>query len=297
MRLSRSHRHGVAGHAISARGNVSDTLIEGCEIAECGAGGIYVGGTRATIHNNHVHGIGRFYPSAIGIYHGGRDCVVSHNKVHDCSYSAINYGGLRNIIEDNLLYDCMKVLHDGAAIYLFGGKECILRRNVARDFVDTGGYGASAYYLDEQSTNCVVEQNLSLRVGWPSHNHMATNNVIRNNVFIVPGDAKWTFPRSTGFTVEKNVLHATGKIRIEGVNAVANWSRNLFFTGAGKIELLDLKDYSRTGQREGPPGDTVVADPLFVDWENGDYRFRPDSPAHKLGIAPLDVSRAGRIRR
>jgi hypothetical protein len=56
----------------------------------------------------------------------------------------------------------MKVLHDGAAIYLFAARNCVLRGNVARDIVDTGGYGASAYYLDERSTGCVVERNLSL---------------------------------------------------------------------------------------------------------------------------------------
>ena len=96
-------------------------------------GGIYVGGSRAVIDNNHVHAIGRSYPSAIGIYRGGKENLVSHNEVHDCSYSAINYGGEANRVEDNLIYDCMKVLHDGAAIYLFAATNCVVRRNLARD--------------------------------------------------------------------------------------------------------------------------------------------------------------------
>lgn len=283
----------VAGHAINATQGAADTRVENCEVTDCGAGGIYVGGLGAVIRNNHVHGIGLAYPSAIGIFRGGRNCVVSHNEVHDCSYSAINYGGTDNVIEDNLLYDCMKVLHDGAAIYMFAATNCILRRNFARNITDTGGYGASAYYLDERSTGCVVENNLSLRVGWPTHNHMATNNVIRNNVFIVDGDAKLTFPRSTDYTLERNVLYATGKIRIEGINAVTNWSRNLFFSGANKVEGVPLKNYSAAAISEGAPGDTVLADPQLVDWKNGDYRFKPDSPAHKLGIQAIDVSRAG----
>jgi hypothetical protein len=37
----------------------------------------------------------------------------------------------------------------------------------------------------------------------------------------------------------------------------------------------------------------VVADPLFVDLTKDDYRFGPDSPAHKLGIQPVDISRVG----
>lgn len=287
----------VAGHAINARGACTATRVEDCEIAECGAGGIYVGGTRAVITNNHVRGVGRFYPSAIGIFRGGRNNIVSHNEVHDCSYSAINYGGTENIIEDNLIYDCMKVLHDGAAIYMFAAKNCILRRNLARDFADTGGYGASAYYLDERSEGCVVERNLAVNVNWPSHNHMAHGNTIRNNVFVIKGDAKLTFPRSTNHVLEGNVIYATGKIRIENIDGVSGWSKNLLYSGAGKIEGVTLKDYSAKETVEGVRGDTTVGDPLFVDRAREDWRYKPESPALKLGLEPIDVSKAGRVRR
>ena len=67
----------------------------------------------------------------------------------------------------------MKTLYDGAAIYMFGAKDCVMRGNFVRDIIDTDGYGASAYYLDENSEGCVVENNLSLRVARPSHNHLA----------------------------------------------------------------------------------------------------------------------------
>ena len=32
---------------------------------------------------------------------------------------------------------------------------------------------------------------------------------------------------------------------------------------------------------------------LFVDPENGDFRLKPDSPALKLGIVPIDLSKIG----
>lgn len=289
--------HRVAGHGIKTGRSVSGTTVEGCEIADCGAGGLYVGGRQARIHNNHVHGIGRFYPSAVGIYQGGEECVVSHNEVHDTSYSAINYGGKGNRVEYNLLYDCMKVLHDGAAIYMFAADRCVLRGNVARDITDRGGYPVSAYYLDERSTNCVVEENLALRVSWPAHNHMATNNVIRRNVFIADGDMKLTWPRSREFTMAENVLYATGTIRLEGANYVTNWTRNVFFSGAGKIEQVEMRDYSSVKTIEGAPADSTVGDPRFEDWSNGDVRYRADSLALKLGLPQPDFSRAGRVRR
>ncbi len=285
----------VAGHAINATRDIASIRVENADIAECGAGGIYLGGVRSIITNNHVRGVGRLFPSAIGIFRGGRQCIVSHNEVHDCTYSAINYGGEENIVENNLIYDCMKVLHDGAAIYMFAAKKCILRGNFARDFKDLGGYGASAYYLDERSEDCIVENNLSVNVGWPCHNHMCKPNTIRNNVFVVFGDAELTFPRSSGFTLEGNVIYATGKIRIENIDAIATWRRNILYSAAGKVEGVSLKDYSATGTVNGIRGDTLAADPLFRDVNNGDYAYKPDSPALKLNLNPLKIN-AGRQR-
>lgn len=280
----------VAGHAINTRQGCVGTRVENSEITNCGAGGVYVGGSDAVIRNNHVHDIGLAYPSAIGIYRGGKNNLVAHNEVHGCSYSAINYGGTGNIVENNLIYDCMKTLHDGAAIYMFRAKNCIVRGNFARDIIDTGGYGASAYYLDEESEGCIVENNLSLRVARPSHNHLAKKNTIRNNVFITEGDAQMTFPRSSDFTLEKNVVYATGTITIENPEAITNWSKNLFFSGVKAIRKAWAKP-----ELNASIGDTTVADPLFVDWQHGDFRYRPESPAHALGITPVDISRAGRI--
>jgi len=38
---------------------------------------------------------------------------------------------------------------------------------------------------------------------------------------------------------------------------------------------------------------SVIADPLFVAPERGDYRLRPDSPALKVGFQPIDFARIG----
>ncbi len=107
------------------------------------------------------------------------------------------------------------------------------------------------------------------------------------------GDAKLTFPRSTGYSLEKNILVATGKIRIENVDAVSHWSHNLFFSGVGRIEQVKLEAYSAKATILGPPGDTFLADPMLADPAKGDYRFRRGSPAIGLGIEPVDVSQAG----
>jgi hypothetical protein len=37
----------------------------------------------------------------------------------------------------------------------------------------------------------------------------------------------------------------------------------------------------------------VLADPMFVDPANGDYRVRPESPALKLGFKNFDLDKFG----
>jgi len=65
-----------------------------------------------------------------------------------------------------------------------------------------------------------------------------------------------------------------------------------------EVEWLRLADWRKAQGRGENVYDihSIVADPLFVDAENGDYRLKPDSPALKLGFQPIDVARIG-IRR
>ncbi len=264
--------------------------IERCHVHHTGACGIKAGG--CTVHDNLIHHVGLTYPSAIGLV-GGSNTVLTHNTVHDTPYTAINCGGANCRIEANHIYRAMQVLHDGGGIYCFAGKNTVLRGNHIHDIANTGGYGSSAYYLDERSENCVVEGNLSYGVARPSHNHMALNNSIRDNVFIVDGDARLTFPKSRDFMLERNVIVATGSIRFENIDAVT-LKQNLLYSETGTILGTGAKNYQSAGAKTLDPGPTNrVADPLIVVSADGRVHFAAASPAAGLNIKPLDVSRAG----
>ena len=282
----------VGGQGIKASG---DRLhIEDCRVHHTGACGIRCSGTETVVTDNHIHDVGLTYPSAIALQGGGKDCLIGHNEIHDCTYTAINCGGERNRIEHNLIYRAMLELHDGGGIYCFAGKDLILRGNFIRDILDTGGYGASAYYLDERSEGCLVEDNLSVGVVRPSHNHMAHTNTIRNNVFVNDKDVRITFPRSSDYVFEKNIIHARGKIVFENPDAVTTLRQNVLFSAEGTVQCNKLEKYSQTGSYSlESDGKNLLVDPLLVGFEKGLVRFTADSPALKLGIKPIDVSDAG----
>lgn len=282
----------TGGQGIKASGN--GLRIERCHVHHTGACGIRCRGTGCIVADNHIHDVGLTYPSALAVQGGGKDCRISHNEIHDCPYTAINCGGERNRIEHNLIYHAMKELHDGGGIYCFAGKDLVLRGNFIRDIVDTGGYGASAYYLDERSENCLVEGNLSVGIARPSHNHMAKNNTIRGNVFVCNGDARITFPKSSNYVFESNVIYARGKILFENPDAITTLRNNVLFGAKGKVQFKKLKNYSQAGIVAFEPDDeNVLADPLLVEFDRGVVTFAGDSLVYKLGIKPIDVSGAG----
>jgi hypothetical protein len=46
-------------------------------------------------------------------------------------------------------------------------------------------------------------------------------------------------------------------------------------------------------QQKGNDQGSIVADPLFTDVANGDFRLKDGSPALKIGFKPFDYSKAG----
>jgi hypothetical protein len=268
--------HNVGGQAIKADQS-KGFAVRNCHVYDTGACGIMARSDEAVVEQNLVHSIGVTYPSAIAVWGGGKGNVIRHNTIHDCPYTAICAEGEDHLIEANLIHHAMQELKDGAGIYITFCKRITVRGNFIRDIAEVGGYGSSAYYLDEQAEDCLVEGNLSLRVPRPSHNHMAKNDIIRNNVFVCEENAVLTFPKCDGFTFERNVIVAPGKVTFSNPTAITQGSDNLI----------------RTGAIEGEPLGMLPGDPLLTGLEEGKVGFGEASPAPGLGIAPIDVSAAG----
>lgn len=282
----------VAGQAVKASGPGLE--VRGCHIHDTGACGVSFSSDNARIADNHIHHVGRIYPSAIGLQCGGSGLRVSHNAVHHTSYSAVTGGGRDNLFEYNLVHHAMQELHDGAGIYIFGGRGVVIRHNFIRDIIDAGRYGASAYYLDETCEGCTVERNLSVNVAWPSHNHMAMGNAIRNNVFVAEGDALLSWPRSSGYVFERNIVRAGGSITFTNPAGITTFRDNVLHSGTGKVLARKMNLYSPEDSVEvAPENGNLLADPQLTEYRAGRVRLAPDSPAARLGIEMIDVSSAG----
>jgi hypothetical protein len=123
---------------------------------------------------------------------------------------------------------------------------------------------------------------------------MARNNTIRNNVFINEGDLRLTWPRSSGYRFEKNILYASGKIVLENREGISELTDNVFFSTTGQVECKKLDRYSQAGVYAlESDGTNRLVDPKLLAYRTGRVKTAPDSPVRDLGIEPIDVSDAG----
>lgn len=224
----------VGGLGIAAQ-QFSGSRIGQCHVHHVGACGVRLDASETLVSGNHIHHVGVYYPGAAAAMFYGRSLRVCRNEIHDAPYSGIIGGGKDHVFEENLIYRVMREMHDGAAIY--GNLvNCTIRRNVVRDVAAVGtGFGASAYYLDEGASDCIVERNVSIGVGRPTHNHIARNVAIRDNVFIADKDMQLSFQKSANCTFERNTLVAPGKVSVGQPNAIKVWKDNILFSnGLGK---------------------------------------------------------------
>lgn len=322
----------TGGHGIKVLGSCNGVTIRDCEISYTGAGGILFQNnmkevakegvqtmiscrasesmdepTDCSIINNYIHHIGIISTSAIAI--SAFCCDIIHNEITDTPYSGISYGpfngkkngGSNARIEHNVVLRAMQVLNDGAAIYATFADNGIIRGNIAKDIhqSDESGSVRNTIYLDELSEGWIIEGNAVVNCDHPTLNHIAENNIIRNNLFISDSFLKMNIIRCKNYRVEKNILYAKGKIIFYGnPDAISNFGNNLLYSLCDEYEENHVNDKYQTYNIEPLKliDGTIKADPLFVDPANSDFRLKEESPAFKLGIELIDVSKAGRLK-
>jgi len=313
-------------YALELSRGCRDNVVAGCDIGDIGAGGIKVG--EGTIRNDeaeqthgndildcHIHDGGLVFHSAVGIWMGqSYDNRIAHNWIHDFYYTGISIGwtwgygpssARGNVVEFNEVNNIGvrsngdgPILSDMGGIYTLGIREgTIIRFNLFHDIAGLR-YGGWGIYLDEGSTQAVVEGNVVYKTTHGGfHQHYGRENVVRNNIFAFGRDAQIQRTRAephVSFTFMRNIIYwrdgdlLTG--RFDDLNFTFDY--NLYWReddGDVNFSGLSLDEW----RSRGMDSHSLIEDPLFVDPDNGGFTLKDNSPAFSLGFRPIDTSTIG----
>jgi hypothetical protein len=309
-------------HGIWYRTQCSDSRVEHCHLYDLGGGGVKIGTfnilpeekiTNHIVVNNSIiqHG-GFVFPCSVGliIFHG-RDNEITHNDIADFRYSSISAGWVwgygesptkRNKIKYNHLHHLgWGELCDMGGVYTLGpSPETEISNNVVHH-VYSFNYGGWGLYTDEGSSNILMENNLVyLCKNSGFHQHYGRRNLIRNNIFALNLKAQLEISKDDpelSFTFTNNIIYYNrGGLLLGNVD---RWKRQTIVMDNNIIWDTRVKtpDFYGMTYAEwktlGRDTHSVIADPLFVNPEKYDFRFRNRSVAKKIQFKPFDYSQAG----
>jgi len=160
-------------------------------------------------------------------------------------------------------------------------------------------------YLDDESDGFHVYDNVVYRAAVGLLLHGSPNNVIDNNVFAYSRVADlWVHPETYNVApmrnrLQHNIWYLGRGTLFKFIGSEPNKRR---FWPKQPFEVLDYNVYWRGGEPlelgfdRGFDRHSLVADPLFMAPERGDFRLQPGSPTRRLGIRSIDLTGAG-VRR
>jgi hypothetical protein len=220
-----------------------------------------------------------------------------------------------NMIESNEIQHAMEKLGDGNGIYIRGAAAGnVIRRNYVHHLVAPMIMQA-AIRTDGGQRDTLIAENLIYKCTSQGI-ILKLNNRCENNIVadvIAPPRGYYLSLREgpmTGATIRRNIFYSStteckfidelppgdgrktedrrGRKLARAKDADTDY--NIYYCVADP----ELGKKMLAGQQaDGIDMDSLAADPLFADPANGDFRFKPGSPAMALGIAPIDISRIG----
>jgi hypothetical protein len=206
----------------------------------------------------------------------------------------------------------MEIMGDGNAVYVSGaGDGNIIRRNYIHYIFGDGSH--TTLRTDDWQDETIMTENIVYHcvMGGFTLKHY---NHFENNMFIdilepqaSPNRTRfWGYfllrDPSPGARIQRNIFyHMGGEIpfyherTMSGADVSVSLEQleidnNLYYCAKAPQYSAD---YVRKLKERGVGLNSISADPLVVDPENGDFRLAPDSPVFKLGFKPIDMSKIG----
>lgn len=320
----------ISFSAVMFGSDVTESSVRSSHFEQIGANAVYIKGDRVypastnniTVNDCLIEYYGRISNNAIGIMLiDAADCEFSNNEIHDGWYTGISIGWVWGYTENptngikvlnNHIYNIGNGwLSDMGGIYTLGIQpDTVLSGNVIHDvgcYGGESGYGGWGIYLDEGSTEILVENNLVYDCSSQLfHQHYGRDNVIRNNIFAFGGDGQFRITRNeehNSLFLENNILVGNGNTMYWNTTDV-DWFKdngNLYYdykTGgnvySGNTDSFGAKENLVIMTAKGYYNNAVFENPLFKDAENRDFTLAENSPAIANGFVPFSYN-AGTI--
>ena len=310
----------LGGYAMSLGRGSKRNQVLASHFFDLGAGGIKIGepvqhpanadqNYQNIIADNHLHDLGLVYAAGVGIWvlQSSRNQII-HNHIHDLFYTAISVGwtwgygpnqSKGNLIAFNHLHSVGQgMLSDMGGIYTLGIQPgTVIRNNLIHD-IASFTYGGWGIYPDEGSSEELIENNIVYHCKSAGfHQHYGRDNIVRNNIFAFNRENQLMRTRAEphrSFTLQNNIVYFDSG-RLLGSNwtgSMFTTEKNVFYDRRGPRILFAGQTFS-AWQLAGHDQQSVIADPLFVNADNFDFRLRPASPALRLGFHQIDMSTVG----
>ncbi|MEO6908260.1 MAG: right-handed parallel beta-helix repeat-containing protein, partial [Abditibacteriaceae bacterium] len=177
-------------------------------------------------------------------------------------------------------------------------------------------YYSWGIYLDDYSSGIIVRGNLVVRTDFGGICiHGGQNDVVENNIFVDGNTTQIYFSPIDDFMVNnrftRNIVafSAPDATLINPMNrppaqALSAMDNNLYWHKAG-ADFFKTSELAAKGSKFTPLGSfdqwraagfdthSLIADPLFVNAAEDDYRLLPNSPAFRLGFEKLPWEKMG----
>lgn len=251
-------------------------IIRNCEFSNSPVGikvkGSYNLITRNYLHDTYDRMAHSWGPIAIMIVSPYNE--VSFNRIMNYGSYGGPYGSDGGVIELDGVDDA------------FDGRNINIHHNISinnHGFVELAGRNVDSVTI---AYNLSDDRNQFLGGGSMKNVFVYNNTIIRTREPNVDRFVFWTFvPDATFITVRNNIFVLAGDIKVFGPFKKPEGHQR---TGIGN-QVHDHNLYFSHGNPGSDPigipasGNEIVADPLFIDFRNGNYRLRSDSPARKSG--------------
>ncbi|MFA7173220.1 MAG: right-handed parallel beta-helix repeat-containing protein [Kiritimatiellia bacterium] len=312
----------TGGHAIWLAAGCSNNLLQCCHLHDLGGGGVYIGGgwgvheqhpaSHNTVDNCLIRDGSYMFRGAHGVWIGkSSHNRVTHNEISNFDYTGISCGwswrfapssANHNTLDHNYIHHFGngEGLSDMGGIYTLGvSPGTTIRNNHIHDVYNYAHVShGSGIYPDEGSTDILIEGNLVYRLrNSPLFMHYGKECTVRNNILALGGKGQLRRSREDKrchYIAVGNIIYGgTNPHMLDGPWKNHDWQLgvNLYWSVDGRPDFAGM-DFA-TWQPFGKDVGSKVADPLFVDPENNDFRLRPESPALAMGFRPIDPAQSG----